>query len=186
MARKRKRKPQPPSPNELFLFSPEEMSDMIDLPDTVPPPAEVKAKPAVRQEKPVVQEKEAANRPEKPVFPDEEAAVQDEEPVVPRRMESGDDMVDIMVSAMNLLDQLYSPSQVRLVAMECATRAQSGISNDKIYELPALPGHQFTGRQFTALYYVSFARSFSSMIDRINLPLADEYAAALERYDSII
>ena len=95
---------------------------------------------------------------------------------------NGDRMVNDMIMAMGLLDAYFTPSQTRLIAMESATLAQNGIKAGQIYELPAIKDRRFDGNQLIAIYYVSFARSFPSMIDRINLPLSDAYAEALEKY----
>lgn len=94
-------------------------------------------------------------------------------------------MVHDMISAMQLFDTEYNASKVRLIAMESATLAQGGIHMGQKYELPAIPGRRFDGSQFTAIYYVSFARSFPSMIDRINLPLSFIYERAVKEYEAM-
>lgn len=179
MIRKRKR-PQQPTQPEPCLFSDEEMAAMLpgakeEAPEqrteeeetAIPAPQAAAPTPVQeeeKEEKPLTYEEE---KEEKPLTYEEERMVHD------------------MISAMQLFDTEYNASKVRLIAMESATLAQGGIHMGQKYELPAIPGRRFDGSQFTAIYYVSFARSFPSMIDRINLPLSFIYERAVKEYEAM-
>ncbi len=179
MIRKRKR-PQQPTQPEPCLFSDEEMAAMLpgaqevpaqrteEVKDDIPTPQAEAPSPVLEEEKEEKEEKEKKEeKEEKPLTYEEERMVHD------------------MISAMQLFDTEYNASKVRLIAMESATLAQGGIHMGQKYELPAIPGRRFDGSQFTAIYYVSFARSFPSMIDRINLPLSFIYERAVKEYEAM-
>ena len=89
-----------------------------------------------------------------------------------------------MTAAMTLLDR-FSVSQVRLIAMQAAPIAQSGVDFSKIYQLPSLPGFSMSGYSMLALSYVSFKRVFPGMIDRLDQDFTKEYEAALRQYMSV-
>lgn len=72
-----------------------------------------------------------------------------------------------------------SINNIRLVAIESATHAQGGINTEHTYCLQALNGQELSGYDFIAYYYVSFARSFPTMLDKIDLPFSDIYEEAL-------
>ena len=72
-----------------------------------------------------------------------------------------------------------SVNDVRLIAIESATHAQRGINTDHTYSMQALRGEELSGYDFIAYYYVSFARSFPTMLDKIDLPFSDIYEKAL-------
>lgn len=78
----------------------------------------------------------------------------------------------LQLSSMNIND-------IRLVAIESASHAQSGINTEHTYYLQALKGMELSGYDFIAYYYVSFARSFPTMLDKIDLPFSDIYEEAL-------
>ena len=179
MIRKRKR-PQQPTQPEPCLFSDEEMAAMLPGAKEEAPEQrteeEETAIPAPQAEAPTpVQEEE---KEEKPLTYEEE---KEEKPLTYEE----ERMVHDMISAMQLFDTEYNASKVRLIAMESATLTQGGIHMGQKYELPAIPGRRFDGSQFTAIYYVSFARSFPSMIDRINLPLSFIYERAVKEYEAM-
>ena len=89
-----------------------------------------------------------------------------------------------MTAAMTLLDR-FSVSQVRLIAMQAAPIAQSGVDFSKIYQLPSLPGFSMSGYSMLALSYVSFKRVFPGMIDRLDQDFTKEYEAALRQYKAV-
>ena len=96
----------------------------------------------------------------------------------PKKQESEDEhLLQSMRRALMIVSRLDS-HRVRLIAMESATLAQGGIIPDQIYKIPALEGISMDGYDFQALYYVSFAKAFPSMIDRIHLPFAEIYEKA--------
>ena len=85
--------------------------------------------------------------------------------------------VELMKKVMRLLDGLHS-SQVRLVAMQSAALVQSGVDSLENYRLPALPGMVLRGDAVEYIAYVSIVRSFPNMIDRLGLDLSSEYESA--------
>lgn len=87
-------------------------------------------------------------------------------------------MLQAMRRAIQHLSSL-SIKDIRLIAIESATYAQGGIDTDQTYTLQALNGQELSGYDFIAYYYVSFARSFPSMLDKIDLPYSDIYEEAL-------
>ena len=70
-------------------------------------------------------------------------------------------------------------NDIRLIAIESATLAQGGINTEHTYSLQALGEKELSGYDFIAYYYVSFARSFPTMLDKIDLPFSDIYEEAL-------
>lgn len=74
---------------------------------------------------------------------------------------------------------VLSVNDIRLIAIESATHAQEGINTERTYCLQALKGEILSGYDFIAYYYVSFARSFPTMLNKIDLPFSDIYEEAL-------
>lgn len=95
-----------------------------------------------------------------------------------------DRLLSSMRSAISILSSL-NKKQVRLIAMESAAHAQLGISSERIYRLPALNHQELSGYDFVAIYYVSFARSFPDMLEKIGLPYADMYEEALSQLNQV-
>ena len=87
-------------------------------------------------------------------------------------------MLEAMRKAILHLSSL-SIKDIRLIAIESATYAQGGVNIDQTYCLQALKGQELSGYEFIAYYYVSFARSFPTMLDKIGLPYSDIYEEAL-------
>ena len=204
--RKRHKRPQQPTEPELFLFSEEEMAEMLISDEkkparskpsvkfqtpNIPPQLEPVATDAVEAPAPVDASPLKAEIDSSPSTETDAAAPSKVktvriitpdnpgEPIVYDKARMEEDML----MAMDLFDTYCNASKVRLIAMESAALAHNGIHVGQIYELPAIPDHRFDGHQLTAIYYVSFARSFPSMIDRINLPFSDVYERALKRYN---
>ena len=91
-------------------------------------------------------------------------------------------MAMYMVGAMEYFDTL-DVSRVQMIAMEIATVGQTGINPKGKYSIPAIPGKEFGGYQFLAYYYVSFARSFPQVLDKLGLPFKTAYEQALMIYN---
>lgn len=86
-----------------------------------------------------------------------------------------------MVGAMEYFDTL-DMKRVQMIAMEIATVGQSGISPKGTYSIPAIPDKEFGGYEFLAYYYVSFARAFPEVLDKLGLPFKQAYSQALSIY----
>lgn len=87
-----------------------------------------------------------------------------------------------MVGAMEYMDTL-DRSRVQMIAMEIATVGQTGIDPKKKYSIPAIPDKEFGGYEFLAYYYVSFARAFPEVLDKLGLPFKTAYEQALMIYN---
>lgn len=88
-----------------------------------------------------------------------------------------------MLSAMQAFDKM-SHDEVKKVAFEIATVGINGISPDKKYNIPSIPDKEFSGYEFLAYFYVSWAREFPDALDKIGLPFNKAYETALEMYNS--
>lgn len=91
-------------------------------------------------------------------------------------------MAMYMVGAMEYFDTL-DRSRVQMIAMEIATVGQTGIDPKKTYSIPAIPKKEFGGYQFLAYYYVSFARAFPEVLNKLGLPFKTAYEQALMIYN---
>ena len=96
-------------------------------------------------------------------------------------MESPDSVVDLLKSVMGLLSQ-FNDSTVRLIAMQTAALVQRGIDYSLTYRLPSIPDYEFKGDVLAGLAYVSIARSFPNMIESIGLHWEKEYHEAEAAY----
>lgn len=85
-----------------------------------------------------------------------------------------------MLGAMDKLSKLTLEA-VKVIAMEIAMRGVQGISPSKEsgYSIPSLPGKDFSGYQFLAYYYVSWAIAFPEKVGILGLPFKDAYETAL-------
>lgn len=88
-----------------------------------------------------------------------------------------------MVGAMEYFDTI-DMQRVQMIAMEIATVGQSGISPKGTYSIPAIPNKEFGGYEFLAYYYVSFARAFPAVLDKLGLPFKSAYESALSIYNA--
>ncbi len=192
----RRKKKQKKDDSQLLLFSKEEMSGK-DSPSAIPD-----SSTAFAQEEETAASAEAGNM-EGSVEPieekgfNEEATEEKAEEVLSQGLEGdpfspfindpesiSERIIHEMTAAMTLLDR-FSVSQVRLIAMQAAPIAQSGVDFSKIYQLPSLPGFSMSGYSMLALSYVSFKRVFPGMIDRLDQDFTKEYEAALRQYKAV-
>ena len=200
----RKRKAREDDPNQLMLFSLEEMSGEGEQPDLkdlkVPkeglagrspaptPSGDLESGPSPVEMEPgpssVELEPEPSSDEMEPKFPST-----DEEPEQPSDDEepeqSSDDEaikpsssgVELMSNVIRLLDDL-SPSVVRLVAMQSAALVQGGVDSLEHYRIPSLSGMVFRGDALERIAYASFVRSFPNMVDKLGLDFSAEYEEA--------
>lgn len=92
-------------------------------------------------------------------------------------------MAMYMLGAMERFDKMTF-QEVQKVAMEIATAGLSGINPKGKYSINSFPGKEFSGYQFLAYYYVSFARTMPDMLKEVGLPYDKAYEAALNLYRS--
>ena len=194
----RKRKTRKDDPNQLMLFSLEEMSGEADLSDdkhtkdlemsndsdevradTRPAPTtsgglETEAASGGLETKSASEDVE-----DSPTEDVEEPATEDvEEPAtVSEEIQPSATGVELMSNVIRLLDGL-SPSVVRLVAMQSAALVQGGVDSLEHYRLPSLSGMVFRGDALERIAYVSFVRSFPNMVDKLGLDFSAEYEEA--------
>ncbi len=192
----RRKKKQKKDDSQLLLFSKEEMSGK-DSPTAIPD-----SSTAVAQEEETAASAETGNmegsvEPIEEKVSNEEATEEKAEEVLSQGLEgdpfspfindpesTSERIIHEMTAAMTLLDR-FSVSQVRLIAMQAAPIAQSGVDFSKIYQLPSLPGFSMSGYSMLALSYVSFKRVFPGMIDRLDQDFTKEYEAALRQYKAV-
>lgn len=162
----KKRRRKQPDPNQLLLFSEDEMSGTSV-------PEECRAD--IPQQEPIKEDtqKTCDNVPLAEVV---------EMPQPPHHvMKSCDSVVDLLKSVMGLLDQ-FDDNQIRLIAMQTAALVQRGIDYSLSYHLPAIPDYEFKGDVLAGLAYVSIARSFPNMTESIGLHWSEEYREAEATY----
>ena len=192
----RRKKKKKKDDSQLLLFSKEEMSGK-DSPTAIPD-----SSTAVAQEEEPAASAETDNmegsvEPIEEKGSNEEATEEKAEEVLSQGLEgdpfspfindpesTSERIIHEMTAAMTLLDR-FSVSQVRLIAMQAAPIAQSGVDFSKIYQLPSLPGFSMSGYSMLALSYVSFKRVFPGMIDRLDQDFTKEYEAALRQYKAV-
>ena len=194
----RKRKTRKDDPNQLMLFSLEEMSGEADLSDDKPTkdleasnesdevragtrPAPTTSGGLETEDASGGLEKEAASEDvdESATEDVEEPATEDvEEPATAsEEIKPSVTGVELMSNVIRLLDGL-SPSVVRLVAMQSAALVQGGVDSLEHYRLPSLSGMVFRGDALERIAYVSFVRSFPNMVDKLGLDFSAEYEEA--------
>ena len=192
----RRKKKKKKDDSQLLLFSKEEMSGK-ESPTAIPD-----SSTAVAQEEEPAGSAETGNmegsvEPIEEKGSNEEAIEEKAEEVLSQGLEGdpfspfindpesiSERIIHEMTAAMTLLDR-FSVSQVRLIAMQAAPIAQSGVDFSKIYQLPSLPGFSMSGYSMLALSYVSFKRVFPGMIDRLDQDFTKEYEAALRQYKAV-
>lgn len=194
----RRKKKQKKDDSQLLLFSNEEMSGK-ESPTAIP-----ESDLAIAQEEKATDKEDVGNMEEN-VGPIEERGSNEEateekaeveealsqsleddpfSPFIDDPESTSERIIHEMTAAMTLLDR-FSVSQVRLIAMQAAPIAQSGVDFSKIYQLPSLPGFSMSGYSMLALSYVSFKRVFPGMIDRLDQDFTKEYEAALRQYKAV-
>lgn len=162
----KKRRRKQPDPNQLLLFSEDEMSGTSV-------PEECRAD--IPQQEPIKEDTRETcdNAPLAEVV---------EMPQPPHHvMKSCASVVDLLKSVMGLLDQ-FDDNQIRLIAMQTAALVQRGIDYSLSYHLPAIPDYEFKGDVLAGLAYVSIARSFPNMTESIGLHWSEEYREAEATY----
>ena len=92
-------------------------------------------------------------------------------------------MAMYMLGAMERFDKMTF-QEVQKVAMEIATAGLSGINPKGKYSINSFPDKEFSGYQFLAYYYVSFARTMPNVLKEIGLPYDKAYETALNLYHS--
>ena len=95
-------------------------------------------------------------------------------------------MEDTMFWALRQIDGIDDKNQIRLIAMESASVALSGVVLHNIYQLQSYPYGRIDGYQLVALYYASFATAFPNMLESINLSYAPQFKAAQNRFQEFI
>lgn len=88
-----------------------------------------------------------------------------------------------MLGAMEEFDKM-TKEEVHNVAIEIATVGINGISPKGKYSINSFPGKEFSGYQFLAYYYVSFARAIPNMLKKLGLPFEKAYESALQLYNN--
>ncbi|MBP5385782.1 MAG: hypothetical protein J6Y97_00170 [Prevotella sp.] len=162
----KKRRRHQPDPNQLLLFSEDEMSGTAM-------PEEYNAD--LPQQEPIKEDtQETGNE-----APLDEVTETPQPPL--HVMNSCDSVVDLLKSVMGLLDQ-FDDNQIRLIAMQTAALVQRGIDYSLSYHLPAIPDYEFKGDVLAGLAYVSIARSFPNMTESIGLHWSEEYREAEATY----
>lgn len=151
--RRRKRK-QESDPNELFLFTQEEMSG--EWRDTKQNTVDT-ASPSCMS---VVQTVEATD--------------------TQLDMEY---MTDNMLWALKQMDSIDDIRQIRLIAMEVGSIASARVNLNTIYKLQTMPYQTLDGYQFVSLYYASFHFAFPSMLNGIKLPYEHAFGEALSKFE---
>ena len=170
MAKKRKKHQE--SPNQLMLFSAEEMAgeSVAMKEDEACDDATDKevAQPTSNVQEEKEEKKENRKEKEKPI----------ETPISPKTIEPSSDTVLMLIQVIRLLDGL-SGNQVRLLAMQSVALLQAGIDPLETYRLPVLPGMEFRGDTLTGIAYVSIVRSFPHMTESIGVDLSSAYHKAM-------
>ena len=193
----RRKKKQKKDDSQLLLFSNEEMSGK-ESPTAIPESDLAIAQEEKATDKDVgnmegnvgpIEERDSNEEATEEKAEVEEALSQSLEddpfsPFIDDPESTSERIIHEMTAAMTLLDR-FSVSQVRLIAMQAAPIAQSGVDFSKIYQLPSLPGFSMSGYSMLALSYVSFKRVFPGMIDRLDQDFTKEYEAALRQYKAV-
>jgi hypothetical protein len=75
--------------------------------------------------------------------------------------------------------------EIRDIARECAIKGMNGISvsGDDAYTLKAFPGKQFSGYEFLAYYYVSWALGEPDKLLDTGLPFHKAYSLARQMWE---
>lgn len=93
-------------------------------------------------------------------------------------------MSEYMLGAMLAFDEM-TPEEISAVARDCAFKGMNGIQpgTDAKYTLNAFPGKQFTGYEFLAYFYVSWAIAEPDQVLELGLPFHKAYALAKQMYE---
>ena len=211
MPRKRKRQAIQ-DPNQLLLFSLEEMagdsmsSDAVptssettqeslpertqeissDAAQETPSEAKVEANPEATPDSPQVSGPDMTLETEPETIqqaqPEKEDAVTVEPTPEWMGEENEEDTIDLLTQVIKLLED-FDAGELRLIAMQSTALMQGGIRNEGIYRIPALPDIMLSGNVLKGIAYVSIVQSFPSMIDKIGLHWEKEYEEALKKVE---
>lgn len=211
MPRKRKRQAIQ-DPNQLLLFSLEEMAGdsmssdaaptssettqeassdateevSTDATQKTPSEAKVEANPEATPDSPQVSGPDMTLETEPETIqqaqPEKEDAVTVEPAPEWMGEENEEDTIDLLTQVIKLLED-FDAGELRLIAMQSTALMQGGIRNEGIYRIPALPDIMLSGNVLKGIAYVSIVQSFPSMIDKIGLHWEKEYAEALKKVE---
>ena len=211
MPRKRKRQAIQ-DPNQLLLFSLEEMAGdsmssdaaptssettqeassdateevSTDAAQKTPSEAKVEANPEGTPDSPQVSGPDMTLETEPETIqqaqPEKEDAVTVEPTPEWMGEENEEDTIDLLTQVIKLLED-FDAGELRLIAMQSTALMQGGIRNEGIYRIPALPDIMLSGNVLKGIAYVSIVQSFPSMIDKIGLHWEKEYAEALKKVE---
>ena len=212
MPRKRKRQAIQ-DPNQLLLFSLEEMagdsmsSDAIptssettqeassdateevstDAAQKTPSEAKVEANPEATPDSPQVSEPDMTQETEPETIqqaqPEKEDAVTVEPTPEWMGKEENEEDTIDLLTQVIKLLEDFDAGELRLIAMQSTALMQGGIRNEGIYRIPALPDIMLSGNVLKGIAYVSIVQSFPSMIEKIGLHWEKEYAEALRKVE---
>lgn len=74
--------------------------------------------------------------------------------------------------------------EIKKTAFEIAMLGMNGITpENKGYSVPSIPGKSFGGYELLAYYYVTWAIAIPEMLDQLQMPFKDAYAAAVELHN---
>lgn len=164
----RKRKTRKDDPNQLMLFSSEEMSGEAKHSDLS------ESSESSESSAPLdLMEERSATRSTPTTCGGVESDTTSES-VEPKPDTEG---VELMSKVIRLLDG-FSPGKVRLIAMQSSALVQGGVDSLEHYCIPALPEMSLRGDSLERIAYVSLARSFPHMIDKLGLDFSSEYEEA--------
>ena len=103
-----------------------------------------------------------------------------------QRVASGEDVALNMAITMYMVEAIkrlrsYDVEHVRVIAAEIAMLGTRGISPDKKsgYSVPSLDNEDMSGCRMLAYYYVSWKIGFPDAVQKLGLPLENEYIHAL-------
>lgn len=93
-------------------------------------------------------------------------------------------MCEYMLNAMRNFAAML-PEDVAAVARECAITGMNGVKTDgsTSYKLSAFPEKRFSGYEFLAWFYVSWAEAFPDMLQETGLPFHHAYEMARNIFD---
>lgn len=174
MAKKRKKHQE--SPNQLMLFSAEEMAGESIVMKEDEACNDATEKEVVQPIPNVTEEEEGNKEDRKEERKEEEKPI--ETPISQKTIEPSSDTVLMLIQVIRLLDGL-STNKVRLLAMQSAALLQAGIDPLETYRLPVLPEMEFRGDTLTGIAYVSIVRSFPHMTESIGVDLSSAYDKAM-------
>ena len=191
MAKKRKGKTKP-DPNQLLLFTPEEMSGEEQMPSAAPiPDHETEVKPETIKDTPPraridnkTEDSADTSHEGNNDIPTEPKTGNAPEVKIEIPSGSTPTTVQLLRHVMDILDS-FTPKQQRLIAIQTATLLQSPIAKSYQYHLPGMENVTVEGDYLKAMAYVAIVRSFPNMTESIGLDWDDEYQQAVSLGPSV-